>query len=187
MYLRFFQLILLAGIFLFSSCWEKNLSDANSSTAPDNENMDIWDESVVHPVKYQPSIWDIAKRHGSFSTFSQLVEIAELEETFKSDQVITVLAPTDKAFSQLSQETIRHLLEEDNQHLLVEILLNHVIPDTYLSVDLLDGEIASALSGNQLIIARDSEIKVGNAIVTTADISASNGVVHIVDQVIVVD
>jgi uncharacterized surface protein with fasciclin (FAS1) repeats len=119
--------------------------------------------------------------------FAQLVEIAELEETFKFDQDITVLAPTDEAFNQLPEGIIKQLVEKENAPLLVDLLLDHVIPDMYLSTDLLDGEKAPTLSGNHLIISRDADIRLGNATVTTADINASNGVVHVVDQVILTE
>ena len=182
---RFFQLAIFAGILSLSSCWKGSISNDNAGSSPEEDELSVWDEAGMDPLKKQPNIWDIAKRHGSFTTFSQLVEIAELEETFKSDQVKTVLAPTDEAFNQLPEGTIKQLLEKENEPVLVALLLDHVIPDMYLSVDLQDGEVASTLSGNNLIISRDNDIMLGNARVTTADISASNGVVHVVDQVII--
>ena len=180
--LRFFQLVLLTGATLLNSCWNGGFS-GNAGTPPDHEDIAGWDEQAM-VVSNQPNIWDIAKRHGSFTMFAQLVEIAELEETFKSDQSITVLAPTDDAFNQLPEGIIKQLLKKENEPILVDLLLDHVIPDMYLSADLLDGETAPTLSGNQLVISRDADIRLGNATVTTADINASNGVVHVVDQVI---
>jgi uncharacterized surface protein with fasciclin (FAS1) repeats len=182
---KFFQLILIAGIFLFSACWKRSLAESSINSAPDLDDLEVWQEGEADPVEDQPSIWDITKRHGSFSTFSSLVEAAALEETFKSDRPMTVFAPTDEAFNQLPEGILSKLLEEDNKSLLIELLLNHVIPEVYLSIDLLDGESATTLSGYNLPISRDKEIKLGNATVTTADISASNGVVHVVDQVII--
>ena len=185
-HLRFFQLVLIAGVLFLSSCWNGRFA-GNAETAPNNHDLDVWNEGEIIPASHQPNIWDIAKRHGSFTMFAQLVEIAELEETFKFDQDITVLAPTDEAFNQLPEGIIKQLVEKENAPLLVDLLLDHVIPDMYLSTDLLDGEKAPTLSGNHLIISRDADIRLGNATVTTADINASNGVVHVVDQVILTE
>ena len=184
MYSRFFQLTLIAFIFLFSSCWKRNLKETTDS-ATDPDELEVWDEVDMDPEIIQPSIWDITTRHGSFETFSQLAESAGLEETFNSDLRMTLLAPTDEAFNQLPEGTVALLLKEENQSLLIQLLLNHVIPEVFHSVDLMDGETASALSGNDLIISKDKEIKLGTATITAADISASNGVVHVVDQVII--
>ncbi len=181
---KFFQLILIAGIFLFSACWKRNLGETTVNAASDGDYSEVWDDLEADLVIEQPSIWDITKRHGSFSIFSRLVEVVELEETFMSDHPMTVLAPTDEAFNQLPEGLVEQLLAPENKPLLVELLLNHVIPEVYLSIDLLDGESATTLSGYQLPISRDKEIKLSNATVTTADISASNGVVHVIDQVI---
>lgn len=182
---KFFQLILIAGIFLFSACWKRSLAESSINSAPDLDDLEVWHEGEADPVEDQPSIWDITKRHGSFSTFSSLVEAAALEETFKSDSPMTVLAPTDEAFNRLPEGSLEQLLAPENKTLLVELLLNHVIPEVYLSIDLLDGETALTLSGYNLPISRDKDIKLSNATVTTADISASNGVVHVIDQVII--
>ena len=184
MNMRFFQITLILFVFWISSCDSRIVKEQKAGAASEVSLSDGWDNENNSPYG-EPSIWDITKRHGSFSTFSHLVEIAELEETLKSNHAITLLAPTDEAFNQLSQETIRHLLKKENLPVLKELLLNHVIQDMYLSMDLLDGETASTLSGNNLIISRGNEIKVGNAKVTTADINARNGVVHVVDQVII--
>ena len=135
-------------------------------------------------MERQPSIWDITKRHNSFSTFALLMEVAGLEETLKADQGITVLAPTEDAFRQLGEGSLVELLKEDNRIILEELLLSHVIPEVYHSVDLKHGETRATLSGRRLTIRKDEAIRLSNATVTTPDIAASNGVVHVVDQVI---
>jgi uncharacterized surface protein with fasciclin (FAS1) repeats len=115
------------------------------------------------------------------------MEVAGLEETLKADQQITVLAPTEDAFRALGEGSLVELLKEDNRMVLKELLLSHIIPEVYHSVDLLDGESRATLSGRRLIIQRETDIKLSNATVTTADIAASNGVVHVVDQVILAE
>lgn len=94
---------------------------------------------------------------------------------------MTLLAPTNEAFDQLPEGALEKLLEEGNKILLVELLLNHVIPEVYLSRDFLDGVTAATLSKYSLPISRDKKIQLSNATVTTA----SNGVVHVIDQVII--
>lgn len=184
--LRFFQLITIAVSLLFVSCGQQNLSESTVDAAPDMSESAIWNESEAVD-EAQPSIWDITKRHNSFSTFSLLLEVTDLDETLKSDQQITVLAPTEEAFNSLGEGSLVELLKEDNRWILEELLLSHVIPDIHPSEDLMDGETRPTLSGRRLIISRDSQLKVSNATVTTADITASNGIVHVVDQVILPD
>ena len=184
MYLaKLFSLALVVGVFFLSACYQGKLSESNSSIAPDADELEIWNESTTDEI--QPSIWDITKRHNSFSTFSLLMEVAGLEETLKYEDQITVLAPTEEAFKLLGEGSIVELLKEDNRSVLQELLLSHIIPEVYHADDLQDGESRATLSGRRLSISRDTTIKLANATVTTADISASNGVVHIVDQVII--
>lgn len=181
---RFFQLLAISVTLLFHSCGQRDLSEKTADTAPDMRELALWSEPDMDDAETPPSIWDITKRHNSFSTFSLLLEVAGLEETLKSEQQITVLAPTEEAFKTLGEGSLVELLKEDNRWILEELLLSHVIPDVHHSEDLLDGETRPTLSGHRLIISKDSELKLSNATVTTADISARNGVVHIVDQVI---
>jgi uncharacterized surface protein with fasciclin (FAS1) repeats len=162
------------------------MSQNTADNATDYE-LAFWDETDLEDLDRQPSIWDITKRHNSFSTFSLLMEVAGLEETLKADQQITVLAPTEDAFRALGEGSLVELLMEDNRMVLEELLISHKIPEVYHSVDLLDGESRATLSGRRLIIQRETDIKLSNATVTTADIAASNGVVHVVDQVILAE
>lgn len=175
----------LTTIMVFMSCGPRNLSESKADAAPGQNDLEIWDEEEIRALETQPSIWDITKRHGSFATFSLLIETAGLEETFRSDQQITVLAPTDEAFERLGEGSIEQLLKEDNRQVLEELLLDHVIPEVYQSADFLDGKTARTLSGNSLPISKNMEIRLSNATVTTADIKARNGVVHVVDQVVI--
>ncbi|GJM28910.1 MAG: hypothetical protein DHS20C17_15450 [Cyclobacteriaceae bacterium] len=182
-YTRLFQLLGLSFIFLFNSCWQKDLSKNTADDATEYE-LAVWSDTDEENIERQPNIWDITQRHNSFNTFSLLMEVAGLEETLKADQEITVLAPTEEAFSLLGEGSIVELLKEDNRIILEELLLSHIIPEVYHSVDLLDGETRTTLSGRRLTIQRNANIKLSNATVTTADIAASNGVVHVVDQVV---
>ena len=87
MYLaKFFQLALVTGLIFLSACYQGKLSESNSSIAPDADELEVWDESAADAPETQPSIWDITKRHNSFSTFSLLMEVAGLEETLKFEE-----------------------------------------------------------------------------------------------------
>lgn len=181
---KFFQVVVFAGIFSLAACTAPNSNEAPSATAPELDDLEIVDELEEVLTEEQPNILEITNRHGSFTTFSKLVQAADMEETLKNSISLTVLAPTDEAFAQLPEGTLDNLLDPDNKEELVALLSNHVMPEVYRSVDLLDGEQAPTLSGYHLQISNDQDLKLSNATVTTADIDASNGVVHIVDQVI---
>lgn len=185
-YLKFFQLIGFVFIFLFNSCGQRDLSQNTMESASEYE-LALWTQNDEAELKRQPNIWDITNRHNSFSTFSLLMEVAGLEETLQADQQITVLAPTEEAFRKLGDGSLVELLKEDNRVILEELLLSHIIPEVYHSVDLNHGETRATLSGRRLTIKREENIKLGNATITTSDIAASNGVVHVVDQVILAD
>ncbi len=183
LYSKFFKIAVVLT-FSLAACTAPNSNEAPSATAPELEDIEIVDELEEVLTEEQPNVLDIANRHGSFTTFSKLLEAAEMQETLKNSVSLTVLAPTDEAFAELPEGTLDKLLDPANKEELVAILSNHVLPEVYRSVDLLDGGQASSLSGYVLQISKDQDLKLSNATVTTADIDASNGVVHIVDQVI---
>ena len=187
MSMRFFKLGFILLTVFFNSCDQRDMSQSNQGAAPNLAELAVWNQPESDYDEASPSIWDITKRHNSFSTFSLLLEAAGLEETLKSDQQITVLAPTEDAFRQLGEGSLIELLKEDNRWILEELLLNHVIPDVHPANELLHGETRPTLSGRRLVINRDSGLKLSNATVITADINARNGIVHVVDQVIIVD
>lgn len=177
-------LISLVTLLFVTGCTSKQ--EAPASFAPEPESKDQLQivDDIEETLPDLPTILDITQRHGSFSIFAQLVTAGEMEETLANSLSLTVLAPTDEAFSELPEGTLEKLLDPQNKEELQAILSNHVLPEVYRSVDLLDGEQAPTLSGYSLQISRDHDLKLSNATVTTADIDASNGVVHIVDQVI---
>ena len=184
--LKNFQIALVILLFV-TGCTSRNNHEGPSASAPEIEPIDeleIVNDIEENLIEDLPTILDITQRHGSFTTFSKLVAAAELEETLDNSLSLTVLAPTDEAFAQLPEGTLEELLDPKNKEELQAILSNHVLPEVYRSVDLLDGEQAPTLSGYSLRISKDQDLKLSNARITTADIDASNGVVHIVDQVI---
>ena len=121
---------------------------------------------------------------GSFTTLVAAVEAAGLVETMTGEGPFTVFAPTDDAFAALPAGTVESLLLPENRDQLVSILTYHVVPGAVMSTDLTNGMTATTVQGGDLTIDLTDGVKVNGATVTAADIEASNGVIHVVDTVI---
>ena len=135
------------------------------------------------------TIVDIAAEDGRFTTLVAAVQAAGLAETLSSEGPFTVFAPTDEAFAALPEGTLDSLLQPENKQQLTDILLYHVVPGTVMAEDAiaLDGQMAdTALAGKQIAISVDmgSVYLNENAKVIVTDIEASNGVIHVIDSVI---
>lgn len=129
-------------------------------------------------------IVDTAAEAGTFSTLVAAVEAAELVDTLKGDGPFTVFAPTDEAFAALPAGTVEDLLKPENKEQLVSILTYHVVPGKVMSTDLSDDMAATTVQGTDVIIDLDDGVKVEDASVVSADIETSNGVIHVIDSVI---
>ena len=129
-------------------------------------------------------IVDTAAAAGSFSTLLAAATAAGLVDTLKSEGPFTVFAPTDEAFAALPEGTVDTLLMEENKDQLSAILLYHVVPGKVMSGDLTNGMMAETAQGGELTIMTEGGVTVNGANVTTADIEASNGVIHVIDAVI---
>jgi uncharacterized surface protein with fasciclin (FAS1) repeats len=129
-------------------------------------------------------IVDTAVGAGSFTTLVAAVEAAGLVETLKSEGPFTVFAPTDDAFAALPEGTVESLLLPENQDQLVAILTYHVVSGKVMSGDLTDGMTAATVQGGEVTIDLSNGVMVDGATVVSADIEASNGVIHVIDQVI---
>ena len=128
-------------------------------------------------------IVDTAVEAGNFTTLATALEAAGLVETLKGDGPFTVFAPTDDAFAALPEGTVEGLLEDTDT--LASILTYHVVPGAVMSSDLSDGMTAETVQGSAVEISiMDGTVMVDGATVTTADIEASNGVIHVIDSVI---
>ncbi|MEM9697156.1 MAG: fasciclin domain-containing protein [Pseudomonadota bacterium] len=129
-------------------------------------------------------IVDTASAAGSFSTLLAAAEAAGLVDTLKSDGPFTVFAPTDEAFAALPEGTVENLLKPENKDQLAAILTYHVISGKVMSTDLQDDMEAKTVQGASVTIDLDNGVMVEDASVVTADVEASNGVIHIIDKVI---
>ncbi len=129
-------------------------------------------------------IVDTAVGAGNFTTLVAAVEAAGLVETLKGEGPFTVFAPTDEAFAALPEGTVETLLMEENRDQLTEILTYHVIAGEVMSGDLSDGMEAETVAGAPVTITTDGGVMVNDASVVQADIEASNGVIHVIDTVL---
>lgn len=130
------------------------------------------------------TIVDIAVSAGNFETLVAAVSAAGLVETLQGEGPFTVFAPTDEAFAALPEGTVESLLA-DPEGALTQILLYHVVPGKVMSTDLSDGMTAETVQGSPVTFSiQDGVVKVNDATVVAADIEASNGVIHVIDAVI---
>ena len=129
-------------------------------------------------------IVDTAAGNSDFETLVAAVQAADLVDTLKGDGPFTVFAPTNEAFAELGT-TVDELLKPENKDKLQAVLTYHVIPGKVMSTDLQDDMMASTAQGGNVKIDLDNGPMVGDANITTADIEADNGVIHVIDKVLV--
>jgi uncharacterized surface protein with fasciclin (FAS1) repeats len=133
---------------------------------------------------HSKDIVDTAAAAGSFTTLLAAAEAAGLVDTLKSEGPFTVFAPTDEAFAALPEGTVESLLLPENKEMLAGILTYHVIAGKVMSTDLTDDMEATTVQGTTVMIDLDNGVMVDDANVITADIETSNGVIHVIDKVI---
>jgi len=130
-------------------------------------------------------IVDTAVSAGQFQTLVAAVKAAGLVDTLKGEGPYTVFAPTDAAFAKLPAGTVENLLKPENKDQLVAILTYHVVPGKIMSGDIAGkAAMVETVQGSSLSINATDGVMVDSAKVTTADIEASNGVIHVIDTVV---
>ena len=141
--------------------------------------------SACASMSGEPDIVDIASTDGNFTTLTAALGAADLVETLQGPGPFTVFAPTDAAFAALPAGTLESLLMPENKDQLAAILTYHVVPGAVTS-DQLAGQRLSVttVQGSDVHIDARNGVKIDGATVTTADIIASNGVIHVIDAVI---
>ena len=127
-------------------------------------------------------IVDTAAAAGSFNTLLAAATAAGLVDTLKGDGPFTVFAPTDDAFAALPEGTVEALLADPEA--LAGILTYHVVPGAVMSTDLVDDMKSGTVNGAEITIDLDDGVMVNDATVVAADVEASNGVIHVIDKVI---
>jgi len=133
---------------------------------------------------HSKDIVDTAVDAGSFNTLVAAVQAAGLVDTLKGEGPFTVFAPTDAAFEALPDGTVEDLLKPENKDKLVSVLTYHVVAGKVMSSDLSEGMTATTVQGSDITITLEGGPKVNGATISAPDIQASNGVIHVIDSVI---
>ncbi len=132
-----------------------------------------------------PTIVETAVGAGNFDTLVAAVKAAGLVETLSGEGPFTVFAPTDEAFAKLPEGTLETLLEPENKDKLVQILTYHVVPGKVAASDVVKLKSAKTVEGQDVTIeVKDGKVMVNDAMVVTTDIETSNGIIHVIDGVI---
>jgi uncharacterized surface protein with fasciclin (FAS1) repeats len=142
--------------------------------------------TTVAPVRAQgKDIVDTAVAAGSFKTLARALTAADLVGTLKSAGPFTVFAPTDEAFAKLPAGTLDSLLKPENKDKLRRILTYHVVAGTVMASDVVKLKSAKAVSGDALAIRTRDGVMVNDSKVVKTDIKATNGVIHVIDTVLI--
>lgn len=141
--------------------------------------------SASASAEAEKDIVDTAVSAGSFNTLVAAVKAAGLVDTLKGPGPFTVFAPTDEAFAKLPAGTVEDLLKPENKDKLVAVLTYHVVPGKVMSSDVAGKKMSVATAqGGKIDVDATNGVTVNDANVVAADVSASNGVIHVIDRVI---
>jgi uncharacterized surface protein with fasciclin (FAS1) repeats len=167
--------------------WAMNRDDNNSANETTNNSQNS--EQSQAPAE-QKDIVALAAGTEQLSTLVTAVKAADLVATLQGDGPFTVFAPDNAAFAKIPAETLNSLLLPENKSALANILTYHVVAGKVMSSDLKNGQVVTTVQGGTLTVEiADGKVmlvdaKGGKSMVTTADVTASNGVVHIIDTVV---
>ena len=155
---------------------------AESSAALSKGSIEDADETETI---FSETIVDLASKDpANFSTLVAAINAAGLVETLNGEGPFTVFAPTNEAFAALPAGVLDALLLPENKDALIKILTYHVVPGTVLAADIADGDVAT-VEGQNVTLSTANGVTVNGAKVVTADVIASNGVIHVIDAVLV--
>ncbi|MGJ8531555.1 MAG: fasciclin domain-containing protein [Alphaproteobacteria bacterium] len=139
----------------------------------------------VHAAGHSKDIVDTAVDAGSFETLVAAVTAADLVDTLKGEGPFTVFAPTDEAFAALPAGTVEDLLKPENKDKLIAVLTYHVLPGKVMAADIAGKKMmAATVQGSEIDVNAMDGVMINDATVVTADIEASNGVIHVIDKVL---
>lgn len=187
--MRKFMLTLMVmslSVFVLVGC-AKDETTTTKETTVEKEVVEkpVTEEPVVEKEVMKDDIVDIASADANFSTLVAALKKAELVDTLKGEGPFTVFAPTNAAFEKLLMDlgiTAEELLAQPD---LAKVLTYHVVPGKVMSTDLKDKMEADTVNGAKLKVDLTDGVMINNAKVTTADLEASNGVIHVIDTVLV--
>ena len=133
----------------------------------------------------QKDIVEVASANQDFSTLVTALKAADLVETLKGDGPFTVFAPTNEAFAALPAGTLDRLLQEEHKDTLTAILKYHVVPSRIMAADVQPGEVKTVQGKSLNVQKQQGKVTIGKANVTQTDLAAQNGVIHVIDKVMI--
>lgn len=131
------------------------------------------------------NIIDTAIQTGILQTFTRLLEGSELERELRTFTCYTLFAPADEAFAYLAPQKINQLLQAERTGVLTDVLAYHAVPGKIMAVDLTKLTRAKTVYGEELTIVNSGELRIDGARVIHPDIEARNGVIHVIDRILV--
>lgn len=143
-----------------------------------------YEKTSASYAKAKPDIVDTAISAGSFNTLVAAVKAAGLVDTLKGEGPFTVFAPTDEAFAKLPAGTVESLLKPENKDKLVAVLTYHVIPGKVMSSQVKTMSVKTVNGEEAQLKAQGNSVMIDNANIVAVDIETSNGVIHVIDEVI---
>lgn len=175
---------LLAAAVLTSATFVACNSEGDKKTAEDTTDV-VKEESIEPKMDASKDIVDVAIGSADHTTLVAAVKAAGLVETLKGAGPFTVFAPTNAAFNALPAGTVDGLLKPESKADLTSILTYHVVAGAVKAADLKDGQKVKTLQGGELTVSiKDGKVMINGANVTAADLAGSNGVVHVIDAVL---
>lgn len=177
----------IAGLVVLSACGSDTNDTSSSATtaAPAGTDAPATTAAGGDMTDEPGTIVDVAVANGSFGTLVAAVQAADLVDALSAEGPLTVFAPTDDAFAALPDGLVDCLLLPENKETLSTILTYHVVDGKVMSTDLTDGDVGTLQGEDITVDLTDGVTLNGTVTVTAADIEASNGVIHVIDGVLV--
>jgi uncharacterized surface protein with fasciclin (FAS1) repeats len=171
---------------LFAAALVLCLTTIASAQDCTNKNATIKEANYTYNANAKVGdIVDTAIAAGSFNTLAAALKAAGLVDTLKGEGPFTVFAPTDEAFAKLPAGTIEMLLKPENKDTLVKILTYHVVPGKVMAADVVKLKSAKTVQGQSVKIkAKNGKVMIDKSSVVKTDIETSNGVIHVIDTVL---
>ena len=184
--------IALTGMFLCTSTataqecpYSKMQADGNTVQQTDESSVQLVAFQSGDKMAAEADIVDTAVNAGSFTTLVAAVKAAGLVETLKGEGPFTVLAPSDEAFGKIPAEAIDELMKPENKEKLTAILMNHVIKGKAMAANVQGMNSVTTLGEEEIpVVVEEGTVMIGDAKVVKADIGCTNGVIHVIDTVL---
>ena len=166
-----------------AACGDSTDEASSEPTETVSEEMDDDSGEMAEEPAGVGTVVDVAASTDGFSTLVTAVTAADLADTLNSEGPFTVFAPTDDAFAALPPGVLDALLLPENKDVLAKILTYHVVPGQVMAADVTDGDVAT-VEGQTVTLSTADGVTVNGATVIQADVVADNGVIHVIDAVI---